>query len=150
MPRHTAHISLCCELIIWNFHTWIKFFFFSSANDRCFDDLKTFEPRPLVLHCFVLPSRLLREFSSFFSSSRQSMYLIEVIFFLQSMYHNVNKWFLYYCLLQLIWGWIVAIICYNLQVQYMLFLREKKSEQYFIIYFIFIGGKRYEWLKDQE
>ena len=26
----------------------------------------------------------------------------------------------------------------------------EKSEQYFIIYFIFIGGKRYERLKDQE
>ena len=39
---------------------------------------------------------------------------------------------------------------YNLQVQYMLFLGEKKSEQYFIIYFIFIGDKRYEQLKDQE
>ena len=89
----------------------------------------------------MLLSWLLREFSSFFSSSRQSMYLIEVIFFFQSMYHNVNKWFLYYCLLQLIWGWLVAIICYNLQVQYMLFLGEKKSEQYFIIYFIFIGAR---------
>ena len=44
----------------------------------------------------------------------------------------------------------MAIICYNLQVQYMLFLGEKKSEQYFIIYFIFIGDKRYERLKDQE
>ena len=44
----------------------------------------------------------------------------------------------------------MAIIYYNLQVQYMLFLREKKGEQYFIIYFIFIGGKRYERLKDQE
>ena len=44
----------------------------------------------------------------------------------------------------------MAIICYNLQVQYMLFLGEKKSEQYFIIYFIFIGDKRYEQLKDQE
>ena len=51
---------------------------------------------------------------------------------------------------------------YNLQVQYMLFLGEKKSEQYFmflgekkseqyfIIYFIFIEDKRYELLKDQE
>ena len=138
----TIYIQSCilyvqsdCELTIWNLDTLIKFFFllstpviflttsmfsfylqadnldfwhinqalfFSSpVNDRCFNDSKTFEPRPLVLHCFVSPSQLLRGFSS----SRQSMY------------RNVNKWFLYYfsfsasCLLQLIWGWLVAIIC---------------------------------------
>ena len=76
-------------------------FFLFSSQWSLFQWSKTFKPRPLVLHRFVSPSWLLRGFSS----CRQSMY------------HNVNKWFLYYCsfsascLLQLIWGWLMAIIC---------------------------------------
>ena len=121
-----------CERTIWNFHTLIKFFFFSStpANNRCFDDSKKIWTETISIALFCVTIAIIEG-------------IIFFLFFFQTKY--VPYWsdfllpkYVLQCLLQLIGGWLVAIIC---QVQYMLFWGEKKKWAIFYYIFYFHRGQ---------